>query len=396
MEVITPIPQDPIVGSQYAQALLEAATDAVFVIDHRGIIETANGAAERLFGYSSAELVGHNVSKLMPTGDRERHDGYLARYLETGVPHVIGSRREVQAQRSGGGLFPAALSVGRIAGTDPPRFVGFVRDLTEYRQALVTLQADRDRAREREAEAHYAHARLLAVSRMAAVGEIAAGIAHEINQPLTAISNYARACQRLAGKQPADIEDLQYCMTEIANETQRAAAIIRKLRNLAGSRMDSRSTRNLNDIVQQTRPLISADARAHHTSVYFDTASVLPRVSVDAVQIQQLLLSLVRNALEAVESCSEGQREIHITTNVAVNGDVELCVMDSGHGVDQKVQQEMFEPLVSTKPLGPGLGLAISRTIAKNHHGQLFTRPRESGGACFVLQLPPQLEAALS
>jgi two-component system sensor kinase FixL len=375
------MPQDSAMGSRYAQALLEAATDAVVVIDHRGIIETVNTAAERLFRYPADQLVGRNVNLLMPAGDRERHDGYVHRYLETGVAHVMGQGREVEARRSDGSQFPAGLSVGRINGTDPPRFVGFVRDLTEYRQALAALQADRDRAREKEAEAHRSQARLLAVSRMATMGEMAAGIAHEINQPLTAISNYARACQRFAAAQPPAMEDLQDCLNEIANETQRAAEIIRELRNLVRAKLEDRSARDLNDIVRQTRPLILADARVHQAAVQFDTAAALPPVSVEAVQIQQLLLNLTRNALEAVEIRADGEREIRIATGVTADGNVELSVTDNGAGVDPGVEQDMFEPFVSTKPSGTGLGLAISRTIAQNHGGQLLVRPAASGGA---------------
>lgn len=380
-------------GFQYAQALLDAATDAVIVIDHRGIIETANAATERLFGHSPSELVGCNVSLLMPPGERERHDGYMQRYLETGIAHVIGLGREVQAQRRDGSQFCASLSVGRIQGTEPPRFVGFVRDLTSYQQVLAALQADRDRAREREAEAHRSQARLLAVSRMATMGEMAAGIAHEINQPLTAISNYSRACQRFAASEPPATEDLQDCLNGIAEETLRAAEIIRELRNLVRSQLEDRSVREINDIVRQTRPLILADARVHQTAVHFDTPDGLPQVSVEAVQIQQLLLNLTRNALEAVESRDDGKREIRIATRQTGDGDVELSVMDNGAGVDPKVEKEMFEPFVSTKPAGTGLGLAISRTIAQNHGGSLTVRPVESGGTCFALRLPRHVEA---
>ncbi len=376
-------------SSEFAQALLEAATDAVIVIDHHGVMEIVNKAAGQLFGYTAAELVGRNVSILMPESERTRHDGYIARYLENGEAHVIGRVREVEARRSDGSLFPASLSVGRISGTDPPRFVGFVRDLTEYRRALLALQADRDRARAREADAHRSQSSLLAVSRMATMGEMASGIAHEINQPLTAISNYARACARFAAQQPPALDDLQDCMNEIANETQRAADIIRDLRDLVRARPEDRALKDIGDIVRQTRQLILADARAHGTTVHFDLASVLPPVAVEAVQIQQLLLNLVRNALEALEVSDHGRREIRITTGATPDGDVELCVVDNGPGVDPQVQHDMFEPFVSTKPFGTGLGLAISRTIAQNHGGQLLLRPGVAGGTCFTLRLTP-------
>ena len=380
-------------GSQYAQALLDAATDAVIVIDHLGTIETVNAATEALFGYPPAALVGRNVNVLMPPGDGERHDGYIRQYLESGIAHVIGRGREVQAQRRDGSLFHASLSVGQVQGIEPPRFVGFVRDLTGYQQVLTALQADRDRASEREAEAHRSQARLLAVSRMATMGEMAAGIAHEINQPLTAISNYSRACQRFAASEPPATEDLQDCLNGIADETQRAAEIIRELRNLVRSQMEDRSIRDISDIVRQTRPLILADARVHQTAVHFDTPAGLPQVSVEAVQIQQLLLNLTRNALEAVETRGDGKREIRIATRQTQEGDVELSVMDNGAGIDPTVEKEMFEPFVSTKPAGTGLGLAISRTIALNHGGSLVVRPGDSGGTCFTLRLPQHVEA---
>jgi C4-dicarboxylate-specific signal transduction histidine kinase len=230
---------------------------------------------------------------------------------------------------------------------------------------------------------------------MATMGEMAAGIAHEINQPLTAISNYSRACQRFAASQPPATEDLQDCLDGIAEETQRAAEIIRELRNLVRSQMEDRSARDISDIVRQTRPLILADARVHQTAVHFDTPAGLPQVSVEAVQIQQLLLNLTRNALEAVETREDGKREIRIATRQAGDGDVELSVMDNGAGIDPMVEKEMFEPFVSTKPAGTGLGLAISRTIAQNHGGSLVVRPGDSGGTCFTLKLPQHGEARL-
>lgn len=373
---------------------MEAATDAVIVIDDHGTMEIVNTAAGRLFGYPPADLVGQSVGKLMPAAERVRHDGYIARYLETGVTHVIGRGREVEAQRSDGSLFPASLSIGRIHGTDPPRFVGFVRDLTDYHRVLSELQADRDLAREREADAHRSQSRLLAVSRMATMGEMAAGIAHEINQPLTAISNYARACARFAAQQPPALDDLRDCMNAIADETQRAADIVRELRDLVRARPDDRMPRDLGDIVRQTRQLILADARSHGSTVHFDIAPGLPTVTVEAVQIQQLLLNLVHNALEALEAREHGKREIRITTGMTAHGDIELCVVDNGPGVDPQVQQDMFEPFVTTKPFGTGLGLAISRTIAQNHGGQLLLRPGDSGGTCFALQLKPQVGVA--
>jgi two-component system sensor kinase FixL len=224
---------------------------------------------------------------------------------------------------------------------------------------------------------------------MATMGEMASGIAHEINQPLAAISNYAHACVRFAARQPPALDDLQECMNEIATETQRAANIIRELRDLVRAKPEERTLRDLSEIVRQTRQLILVDARSHGASVIFDIASGLPPVRVEPVQIQQLLLNLVRNALEALDAVAERNREIRITTRATPDGAIELSVTDNGPGVDPQVQHEMFEPFVSTKPFGAGLGLAINRTIAQNHGGQLLLRPREEGGTCFTLRLMP-------
>jgi len=236
--------------------------------------------------------------------------------------------------------------------------------------------------------------RLTHVSRLATMGEMAAGIAHEINQPLTAIGNYARACQRFAAMQPPDLVELQDCMNEIANETQRAGEIIRELRSLVRAQQEERSPRDLNEIVRQIRPLILADARVHATRVQFDSAANLPAVMVDAVQIQQLLLNLTRNALEAVDGITGREREVRVATALTATGEVELSVTDNGPGVDPMVASTLFEPFVSTKPLGTGLGLAISRTIASNHGGELAIRPAKNGGACFSLLLPAYEESA--
>ena len=168
---------------QELRALLDAAVDAVVVIDGSGRIESFNRAAERLFGFSATEVVGRNVSMLMPEPDRSAHDGYIQRYLTTGEARIIGIGREVKGQRRDGTVFPALLSVGRVDGAVPPRFVGFIHDLSER----VAAEHEVTQARER----------LTHVDRLSTMGEMAAGLAHEINQPLAAITTYASACQQL-------------------------------------------------------------------------------------------------------------------------------------------------------------------------------------------------------
>src|SRR6185295_17379870 len=217
------------------QALMDAAVDAIILMDHRGIVSSFNRSAERLFGYSAAEVVGENVKMLMPEPYRSTHDTYLERYGATRIPHIIGVGREVEAQRKDGSTFPAFLSVGQVADTDPPRFVGMVHDVTTQRQAMATLQAERARAEARQSEAQAARhlqERMTHVARMATMGEMAAGIAHELNQPLSAIATYARACDRFLSAAEPDLEETRSSLREIAFEAHRAGDIIRRLRGI--------------------------------------------------------------------------------------------------------------------------------------------------------------------
>jgi len=201
------------------EALLNAAVDGVILMDHLGRVQVFNRAAERLFGYTAQEVLGANVSFLMVDSDRGAHDQHLARYLRTRVPHIIGTGREVEGRRRDGSLFPVFLSVGVVEGSEPPRFVGFVQDIS-YRH----------RAAE---ETHRLQERLMHVSRLATVGEMSAGIAHELNQPLTAVANYAQACDRLLGLPDPDIDEIRAALKEITAQAVRAGDIIRRLRALA-------------------------------------------------------------------------------------------------------------------------------------------------------------------
>jgi two-component system sensor kinase FixL len=203
---------------QEFRALLTAAVDAIVIIDHRGVILTFNRAAEGLFGYPASEAVGANVSILMPEPHRSAHDAHMQRYLETGEAHIVGIGREVDAQRKDGTIFRAWLSVGRVEGEDPPRFVGFLHDVSA-----------RQRAEEYERRAAE---RLAEVARLGAMASMAASIAHEVNQPLAAISTYALACERLLGLPNADIPEVRRALRQIAEQALRAGDSIRNMREL--------------------------------------------------------------------------------------------------------------------------------------------------------------------
>lgn len=355
------------------QGLLDAAIDAVIIIDHHGRIETFNRAAQQLFGFELKEILGQNVNVLMSEPDRSRHDEYLARYLETGVPHIIGIGREIDAQRRDGTVFAASLAVGRVMGAEPPRFVGFLKDISEERR----IQEESRRTQER----------LTHVARLATMGEMAAGIAHELNQPLAAITNYAQACERLLRRPDADIEEVRGALGQIAAQALRAGEIIRRLRSLVRKQDTSRVRIPVNTLITELSALTTSDAQLHDVRLVFDPAPDLPEVFADPVQIQQVLLNLVRNAIEAVAEVPREQRQVRLQTGISPQGDLEIAVSDTGPGVDPRIVDRLFDPFCTTKPSGTGLGLAISRSIVHAHKGTLRYEP-QGPGARFVLQLP--------
>jgi two-component system sensor kinase FixL len=353
---------------------MDAAVDGIVIVDHAGSIQAFNRAAERLFGYSAAEILGRNVSLLAPEPDKSAHDGYMARLLAGGAPHVIGRGREVEARRKDGSVFPAFLSVGVVEGTRPPRFVGLVHDITQRRRA--------------EEEAHRLQERLTHVSRLATVGEMSAGIAHELNQPLAAVANYAQACDRLLMLPDPDIPEIRDALQQITAQAVRAGDIIRRLRALARNEVLQREPTDLNGLVSELSDLIQLDAKRYDVQYKLDLASQLPKVEVDRAQIQQVVLNLVRNGLEALGDSTHSPRQLTVQTQRVSDGTVEINVSDNGPGVSKAIAPRLFEPFCTTKPHGTGLGLAISRTIVKSHQGSLDYRSNSSGGACFSLRLP--------
>src|SRR6202045_3222715 len=230
-------------------ALLDAAADGIVVIDHLGRIQAFNRSAERLFGYQAREVLDGNVNVLMSEPDGIVHDGQLARYVATRVPHIIGKGRQVSARRKDGSVFPAFLSVGAVADSEPPCFVGFVHEMSPKRQG--------------EEQARRLQERVWHVSRLATVGEMASGIAHELNQPLAAIANYAHACDRLLGRPDADLEEVRGALKEIAAQAVRAGDTIRRLRSLAHPLVDRREPTEINVLITELTVLVRSDAQAH-------------------------------------------------------------------------------------------------------------------------------------
>ena len=231
------------------------------------------------------------------------------------------------------------------------------------------------------------YGRMLQASRVATLGEMAAGVAHELNQPLTAIANYAQACDRLLGRPGPSMEDLRTAVRDIAEQAVRAGDILRRVRSLTQSQPMRRARADLNAMVEAIRGLILADAHAHRARVQFDLAASLPPVLIDTAQIQHAILNLVRNALEAPAEPGAAARQLTLRTALIPDGHAEIAVLDNGPGVLPEALERMFDPFFSTKSAGAGLGLAISNTVVRAHGGSLTYRANTPAGACFAIRI---------
>lgn len=358
------------------RALMDACIDAIVVIDKGGKIRAFNAAAERLFGYRAADVVGKGVETLMPEPHRSQHAGYIKRYLETGQGNIIGVGREAQGKRADGTVFPIGLSVGESRNGSRHHFVGIIRDLSKERAA---------ERRARSLEGRLAH-----VGRFNLMGEMAAGIAHEINQPLSAIATYAQAAKRMLAQQDPDAAVLQDICAKVDEQARRAGQVIENLRKFIRKQEIETRSLDINAIVAEVLNLIEADARAEGIPVDVRLGADLPHVSGDPIQLQQVLLNLTRNAVDAMRGGLHKERGIQIITEKAADC-VRVIVSDHGHGVSRQLGDNIFHPFVTTKREGLGVGLAISRTIVHSYGGTLTYRDNPEGGSIFVVEFPAQL-----
>jgi two-component system sensor kinase FixL len=352
-------------------AIFETLTDAMVIIDERGHIESFSPAAERLFGYAESEVGGQNVKLLMPSPYQERHDGYLAHYRETGEKRIIGIGRVVVAQRKDGSTFPMELSVGEARVDERRSFIGFIRDITERQGAEKRVEA--------------LQSELMHNARLSTMGQMASALAHELNQPLTAVINYAQASRRLAGAGGAP-EQLESVLEKTVAQANRAGQIIRRLRDFLEKGDTERRLEAISRVVEEALALALVGAKDIGVRVRLDIAHELPDVMIDRIQIQQVLLNLVRNAIEAMEHSH--RRELSLVTRLTAEDTVETAVIDTGPGLAPEVASNLFQPFVSTKAKGMGLGLSICRTIIEAHGGRLTAEANPDGGTVFRFTLP--------
>lgn len=356
----------------FLQSVLDTVPDAIMVIDDYGILRSFSPAAERLFGYTESEAVGQNVSILMPSPHRQNHDGYLAKYRATGERHIIGIGRVVAGRRRDGSTFPLELSVGEINVPSGRFFTGFIRDLTERQEAEARLQ---------ELQSELTH-----ISRLSAMGEMASTLAHELNQPLSALANYLRGARRLIDRPDGDRTLVTGALDKAADQALRAGNIIRRLRDFVARGEEERTIEPVTKLVEEASALALVGAKEQGIKVAFRLDPRAPSALVDRVQIQQVLVNLIRNAVDAMAAVP--RRELVIATSPAEGDMIEISVADTGPGIDPAIAPNLFQSFQSTKAQGMGLGLSICRTIIEAHGGRIGVDPPSGAGATFRFTVP--------
>lgn len=361
-------------SNQRLISILNAILDSLIIIDQHGTIELVNAATEKIFGYSCEELIGQNINLLMPSHLEEKHGQFVSTFMDSGESKIIGTGRKLQAKKSNGKEFPIFLSVCQVYSAQYPQFVGIIRDLSKEEQSRIEIIEVREK--------------LEKVTRLSSMGQLAAGIAHEINQPLTAISSYAQASKNIVmSSEYAEKEILINALDKIVNQAIRANEVISRLRELVRKREAKRQKVFLDHLIHETVSLAKVDTRIlDHEIIVELSDNMPPLLHIDPVQIQQVLLNFIGNAIDAMTNV-KGMPLI-IRTQWLTDKSIEVSVIDSGHGVNASSSGSLFNPFFSTKETGMGMGLSISQTIIHAHGGRIYYAPNLPNGAIFSFSLP--------
>lgn len=355
------------------QSILDSVPDAMVVTDESGTILAFSRVAEQLFGYRGEEVIGHAVNRLMAGRDKSNHDNYINNYMRTGHRQIIGKGRVVIAAKADGSLFPIDLKIGEARIGDHFLFTAFIRDLTEQQRAELRMQ---------EMQSELVH-----FSRLSAVGTMASALAHELNQPLTAVANYLEASRDLLDSPaPETREILREALSEAATQAVRAGEIVRKLRSyVSRGEVDARPV-HLDQVVSDAIALSKTSRERADIPVTVQQAESISRVMADPIQIQQVIINLIRNAMDAMSDLDDA----HIAIRAMPDDDpgfVSIEVCDNGPGLSPEMKETIFKPFATTKAHGMGLGLSICQTIVEAHGGTIRAVSSPQGGTCFRFTL---------
>ena len=361
-------------GEAHLRSILATVPDAMVVIDELGKILSFSAAAEKMFGYAEAEVLGENVSMLTPSPDRERHDSYLENYRRTGQRKIIGIGRVTTARHRDGFTFPIELSIGEAWLGDKRIFTGFIHDITHRQQTELRLQ---------DLQSELAH-----VGRLSEMGTFASSLAHELNQPLTAIANYCETARDLLASEPDPdtMTMIREAMDDAAQQAIRAGQIVRRLREFINTGETVRKAESLQRLLTEANALALVGSREHGIEVQVQLDPTADQVFVDRIQIQQVLVNLIRNAIDAM--VDSPVRSLTIRTEPERRGFVRVNIEDSGSGISESVAAKLFQPFVTSKKSGMGIGLSICRTIVEAHGGRIWFEPAPDSGTIFHFTLP--------
>jgi two-component system sensor kinase FixL len=363
---------DQLAGEDYFRSILDTVPDGLIVIDEQGLIISVSAIAEQMFGFTAADLVGENINKLMSSPDREQHDKCLSRYLATGQRHIIGKGRITSAKRQDGTTFPVNLSVGEAYIGGVRVFTGFIRDLT--------------RNQSHEMQLHELQGELAHMSRVTAMGTLATSIAHELNQPLTAIANYVETVSMLlAEPEQGQLSMIREALDDCGQQAVRAGQIVRRLRDFISRGETDRMIIGLGRVISEASALALLGPNYSLLDFTVELAPGEAYVLVDRIQIEQVFVNLIRNAVDAMETTP--LRRLAITCQRR-DDMLLVSVEDSGPGFAVGAEEQLFQPFFSTKTSGMGVGLSICRSIIEAHGGKIWSEPSTMGGAALKFTLP--------
>jgi len=356
----------------FAQAVVESAVEAVITIDDQGGIESFNHATQLMFGLSLEDVRGHHSRILVPTGHYREFDKCLMVCRDQPYNQTIAT--ELNGMRRDHSEFPIHLSISEIQTEVTSKYVLFIRDLTNQRAA------EKEVREQRELLAH--------VDRLNTLGEMAAGIAHEINQPLTAISMYAQTGLRLLQNEAVNKERLNEALDKLSQQAHRAGAVIERMQEMTKQRDSHQELTDCSALVKEVHKLAEVEAHLRNFIIALHLDNNLPIINCDPIQIQQVILNLLRNGMESMEAnhCTLGSKII-MQIDTAENG-VKISIIDQGQGISRQLAKQLFQPFASTKESGMGLGLSISHSIIDAHGGKLTFENNKHQGTTFHFTLP--------
>jgi two-component system sensor kinase FixL len=357
-------PREP---DSYVTAIMNAVLDGIITIDEQGVVLSMNSAAAKLFGFAPSEVIDQNVRMLMPEPDRGKHDSYIREYRRTGTPKIIGIGRQVEGKRKDGSIFPMELGVS-VAEIEGKRvFVGLIHDLSQTRQFERRLHE-------------------LQTNRFDLMENMAAGLAHELKQPLAAVAAYINFAHRELKQKDFSVDKVEEMLDGAHAQVFRASEIIDSLRQFIARGETVRTLQNLNAVVRTACEFTDAIAKEHNVETTIDLEASPDTVVINKVQIQQVVVNLKRNAIEAMQNCE--RREMRVSTRLVEGNHICVDVADTGPGLPSEINDRLFEQFTTTKPHGLGVGLSISRAIIEAHRGKIWAEPNPGGGTIFSFVLP--------